>query len=994
MKSSQENNGDFKLSALVDNTGSMGQSCTAARESYNQINSIHKLLFNKPFELSVYGDYDAATPDNTVGGYSVLNNNETQENINKWMSKYMKPCGGGGAPEAIKTALNFIINNNDKVTNKILFIFTDAPPHDTLRCDNEGKKEIEFLKKNNMIGVWSKIAEKIKENNFTVVTFLTGRDENLLRTVYEKLGHVVTIKGNLSYNIAESMIQTFFKLIGQPSETLDKNINSIESVCNIELSSKLRLSDPEYVLETFDYLLNKDVPMQSLCLMTNPVLGKFWRLICGKYKFIENEKYAHKCQELADKLGYCKDRLPTEYKEKMKKWLDDSHNDTEVIRSIITKAFEKEKSNRYLVLPEELRNKISLDDVLDLGRNGNYSETSKLIANIKLELSENMILPEDYETSPNFIPLAGLNNMDIFRLIGNLLFPGVLFSQNVGLFCAMLSTKNKYLAKYAHELLESKKGQWINWQLDEEKSHKMPVFWTLNILRLLNSCPDYLTETELKFVHHYLSVTNMSRNTNALLEITVPNQINNPKKNKTYKKICVSCNYPRCFTLFPKDDECAFCIYKKTDASYVIPEEAGDEISWAQCSCGVLYGILKINDLGVKPKCHYCRNLQPVPQVSCSCCKHKYVSPNNSAKKILKNMIEKYKDDETKFNKLYNIIEKDEFLCTFCLDNENSNIRDIEVKINDFIEINPELKKCVPFKYEMLTDKNTKLWKRVLALETEGQQTMSEIEENHKQIINLKYNNMTVHNQDKVFEQFIDKLMNHDGKFSCMLCADDVRVDLTVDACGNCPMKICKTCSDNWYNEVKPGKIASFANTVCPFCKSNPKHKLVRNLCLGQVRNIRPDKSGKRILCEWNKDKIYALCMSCVKIEEAMDRECAALTAPDINNFICEPCHEIERTKRPVGSVSTGSNNIPDILTKECPQCTTIVQKIGGCNHITCKCGSHWCWSCGTDKDENGEIIGQDKIYDHLSKCNGIFSNDAFDGGEDAYDEYEYESDY
>lgn len=981
MKSSpkiKDMNEKFKLIQLVDNTGSMDQSCTAAKDSYKQINSIHKLLFNESFEVSVYGDYDNATPNKENGGYSVLDNTYNQENMNKWMNKYMKPCGGGGAPEAIKTALNFIIRNNDENTNKILFIFTDAPPHDNIRMDNEGKKEIAFLKKNNMIQNWKDIGQKIKNNNFTVVTFLTGRDEHLLRIVYEALGHVITIKNNSSHNIAETMIKVFFQLIGQSSETTD-----IKSVCDIELSSKLKLSNPEYVIETFDYLLNKDSPMDSLCLMTNPIIGRFWRLICGKYKFIENEKYAHKCQELADKLGYCKDRLPEEYKDKMKKWLDDSHNDTDVIRSIITKAFENEKSNQYLILPDELRNKISLDDVLDLGRNGNYSEASKLIANIKLEIIDDLNLSEDEEVSPNFIPLTGLSDNNIFRLIGNLLFPGVLFSTNVGMFCAMLSMKNKYLSPYAHKLLESKKGQWINWQLDDEKSHKMPVFWTLNILRLFNSCPDYLTETELKFVHHYLSVTNMSRNMNALLEITVPNQIKKPKEAKTYKKTCFSCNYPRCFTLFHTNDECAFCLWKQNHPDdYNIIKEENDKINWAQCSCGVLYGIVKINDLGVKPKCHYCRNLLPVPQVTCKCCKHKYVSPNNSAKNILKNMIVKYKDDEIKFNKLYETIEKDEFICSFCLDNENSMISDIEVKINDFIEINPKLKECVPFDYNVLTNKNIKLWKRVLDLEKTQKKTTDEIEEKHKLLTNFEYNNMNVHNQDKVFEQFMNKLINHDGKFSCMLCADDVRIDLFVEACGNCPMRICKSCSDNWYHEVKPGKIASFANTVCPFCKSNPKHRLVKNLCLGQVRNIRPDKTGKRILCEWNRNKIHALCMSCIKIKEALDRECVALETPDINNFVCESCHEIENSKKPAAK---------DILIKECPQCTTTVQKVGGCNHITCKCGSHWCWSCGIDND-NGVVFNSGTVYDHLSKCNGIFSNDGENN--DYNEEYDYESDY
>jgi ariadne-1 len=32
--------------------------------------------------------------------------------------------------------------------------------------------------------------------------------------------------------------------------------------------------------------------------------------------------------------------------------------------------------------------------------------------------------------------------------------------------------------------------------------------------------------------------------------------------------------------------------------------------------------------------------------------------------------------------------------------------------------------------------------------------------------------------------------------------------------------------------------------------------------------------------------------------------------------------------------------------TKECPKCGKITEKNGGCNHMTCPCGYHWCWLC------------------------------------------------
>ncbi|KAF8628198.1 hypothetical protein AX15_004047 [Amanita polypyramis BW_CC] len=31
---------------------------------------------------------------------------------------------------------------------------------------------------------------------------------------------------------------------------------------------------------------------------------------------------------------------------------------------------------------------------------------------------------------------------------------------------------------------------------------------------------------------------------------------------------------------------------------------------------------------------------------------------------------------------------------------------------------------------------------------------------------------------------------------------------------------------------------------------------------------------------------------------------------------------------------------------KRCPSCRVLVQKTEGCNHMTCRCGSHWCWIC------------------------------------------------
>ena len=33
---------------------------------------------------------------------------------------------------------------------------------------------------------------------------------------------------------------------------------------------------------------------------------------------------------------------------------------------------------------------------------------------------------------------------------------------------------------------------------------------------------------------------------------------------------------------------------------------------------------------------------------------------------------------------------------------------------------------------------------------------------------------------------------------------------------------------------------------------------------------------------------------------------------------------------------------------KQCPQCNVGIEKIDGCNHITCKCGKDFCFICGS----------------------------------------------
>ena len=56
---------------------------------------------------------------------------------------------------------------------------------------------------------------------------------------------------------------------------------------------------------------------------------------------------------------------------------------------------------------------------------------------------------------------------------------------------------------------------------------------------------------------------------------------------------------------------------------------------------------------------------------------------------------------------------------------------------------------------------------------------------------------------------------------------------------------------------------------------------------------------------------------------------------------------------------------------KQCPECRRVIEKISGCNHMTCPCGAHFCWQCG-------KTFGGGEIYAHMENAHGnIYGNEV-----------------
>lgn len=246
----------------------------------------------------------------------------------------------------------------------------------------------------------------------------------------------------------------------------------------------------------------------------------------------------------------------------------------------------------------------------------------------------------------------------------------------------------------------------------------------------------------------------------------------------------------------------------------------------------------------------------------------------------------------------------------------------------------------------------------------------------------LRWRGRQVLNAVEVVDKIWDWVQRHRAEEGmCGICCDDFRKGNLLAACGRkgCETTACADCLDRWYAEIRVGHFVPPANMNCPFCKRTPAAEVLvrhnREMCqLRRTGSLDP---------AWH----HGFCVGCMRVKPWVERVCAG-DPPTEGNFRCESCSLL--------------NNAKEIFTQDCPGCGATVQKIVACDHITCRCGTHFCYRCGAKPPTGG-------IYHHLGTCrgderyrkhfgqqggqaNGIYGYDAHeeDEDDDAYhDDYD-----
>ena len=168
------------------------------------------------------------------------------------------------------------------------------------------------------------------------------------------------------------------------------------------------------------------------------------------------------------------------------------------------------------------------------------------------------------------------------------------------------------------------------------------------------------------------------------------------------------------------------------------------------------------------------------------------------------------------------------------------------------------------------------------------------------------------------------------NEVECSICYDTAFFRQMVrHPCGHFQ---CPNCMDSMVKEeYQPGDVVENMHCLCPECRTPIDH---------------PDGRIRDLFTQYPKGlpngKLFRFCtdMQCGCALFEQDMPCGQ--GVEFSEVKCEPC-------RP-----------PPLPCHPCPGCGIEVNKESGCDHITCRCGAHWCWRCGEQFPTGGDT------YDHM----------------------------
>lgn len=731
----------------------------------------------------------------------------------------------------------------------------------------------------------------------------------------------------------------------------------------------------EMALDQLQQIIEYNVAIISI----NPVFGSLWRTVCADRK---NAKRNELVKLFSQKIEKISDQSE---KSRMKEWLESSFDYEAEIAELLSQVPESKMFPQVYVDPTETFLDAAGDDqeddadgaspfkftraeLLEIGRSCDY----RILRRLGKALTR-MCYAETAADVPSHIQAASIHEVpripmalvetefkcEFWNILLHILVPGTRLANRGAAVLAALALRMGIspLRRAANAILLTRRDEWNDFETPEN--------WSTGCLSiLLQADQDYencvasgailrptpdsriLTETDRDIFKTLLDYKMLELNLDTNVTAIVAWQ---PYKEKSVLGPlvrCVGCNLPRSVTIMGSHSTCGICKAVSAsrcrcsrcgglskDSEWLSANASPDnnevtKATWVECSiseCRGQYVIYNDDLLRGKSKCFYCRHnnkkFGAAPLVECRRCLSRIIWP------------EEYRPAD---------FDETAYTCSACCSGHRTIVaRDTTARQlsrengSEWLVHNRDA--VLP---ELFSGKS------ILALASSCDfrslpEKLSVLPIPEKDL-NLAIKNRHIHNPVQLHDALRHWVTSRRVEAgSCGLCFSTVKKSQLHPACGRrgCHQTVCTGCQKSWYGMNKPGGIINTAAVCCPFCRRLPTSAAIQPFAIASLAGLRQALAN-------NGSWIHAWCVHCDTAKEYVERVCAAGAPEDVRAWSCSSCT---------------LHNARDSTAKPCPGCKILTEKAGGCNHMLCRCGVHWCYVCG----QKSTLLD---IYRHISR--------------------------